>query len=71
MTKETKIPIFAFGRPRQTKALLSGDINADNVVRGLTKDNRICGLTNGAFSLISLIRSVLKITGSAHIIVST
>ena len=42
-----------------------GTINAQEAVKGFTKENRITGLTNGAFSLISLIDATLEITGSA------
>ncbi len=56
---------------RKTIAMRNGDIHADSAIRGFDKNTRITGLTNGAFSLISLIRSVLKKTGAAHIVVST
>lgn len=48
-----------------------GDINADEILKGFTKNDRIVGLTNGRFSLISLIHSVLKITNKADVLVST
>ena len=48
-----------------------GTINAQEAVKGFTKENRITGLTNGAFSLISLIDATLEITGSADVIIST
>jgi hypothetical protein len=38
---------------------------------GFRKDCRIMGLTRGEFSLIDLIRSVLKKTGKAHVITTT
>lgn len=52
-------------------AMRNGDIVADTVMQGFTQNNRVTGLTNGMFSLISLIRSTLKITGKAKVIIST
>ena len=57
--------------PRKTESYRIGGVNAENAVQGLTRNTRISGLTNGAFSLISLIRAVLNITGPASVIVST
>ena len=48
-----------------------GTINASEAISGFTKKNRVTGLTNGAFSLISLIDAVLDITGEANVIIST
>lgn len=48
-----------------------GTINAKQAIEGFSQDNRITGLTNGAFSLISLIDAVLDITGDANVIIST
>ena len=48
-----------------------GAINASEAISGFTKTNRVTGLTNGAFSLISLIDAVLDITGEANVIIST
>jgi len=48
-----------------------GTINAKQAIEGFNKNNRITGLTNGAFSLISLIDAVLEITGDANVIIST
>lgn len=45
--------------------------NSDMVVTGLIPGCRILGLTRGCFSLIDLIHSVLKKTGSAHVICTT
>jgi hypothetical protein len=45
--------------------------NSDAAVRNLANDVRIIGLTNGAFSLIDLVHSVLKKTGPAHVICTT
>ncbi len=45
--------------------------NSDHVVEGLAKGSRIMGLTRGEFSLIDLIHSILKKTGSAHVICTT
>ncbi len=55
----------------KTKAMLIGDNHARRAVAGLTKNDRATGLTNGTFSLISLIRALLDITGEANIIIST
>jgi len=44
---------------------------SDDVLRGFSKDCRILGLTRGEFSLIDLLRSVLKKTGAAHVICTT
>ncbi|MGB0443337.1 MAG: hypothetical protein ACPGFK_00665 [Flavobacteriaceae bacterium] len=44
---------------------------SDDVVRKLDKNSRILGLSRGKFSLIDLIRSILKKTGKAHIICTT
>ena len=48
-----------------------GTLNASEAISGFTKTNRVTGLTNGAFSLISLIDAVLGITGEANVIIST
>ena len=48
-----------------------GTIEAKQAVEGFNQQNRITGLTNGAFSLISLIDAVLDITGNADVIIST
>lgn len=56
---------------KKSIARRTGTINAQEAIKGLTKDNRITGLTNGAFSLISLIDATLEITGKADIIIST
>lgn len=45
--------------------------NSDIALLGFSKDCRLLGLTRGEFSLIDLIRSVLKKTGKAHIICTT
>lgn len=59
--------------PRKKKVLAkkSGDIVAKGILDGFDKETRIVGLTNGAFSLISLISEVLKITGAAKVTLST
>lgn len=49
----------------------NGDLHADTVMQEFSKDTRVTGLTNGLFSLISLIRSTLKKTGKANVIIST
>lgn len=48
-----------------------GTINAKEAVKGFAQNNRVTGLTNGAFSLISLIDAILEITGVADVVVST
>lgn len=47
------------------------DKNSDNAITGFKKDCRILGFTNGNFSLIDLIYSVLKKTGKADVIIAT
>ena len=44
---------------------------SDDVLKNFSKDCRILGLTRGQFSLIDLLRSVLKKTGDAHVICTT
>lgn len=44
---------------------------ANEAVKGFGPNGKVCGLTNGAFSLISLIEAVLHITGPADITIST
>lgn len=56
---------------KKTVAMRIGSQNSDLAIKDFDKSNRICGLTNGAFSLISLIDSVLKKTGKANVIIST
>ncbi len=56
---------------RKVTAMRLGDSNSDLALKNFGKENRAVGLTNGLFSLISLIRSTLKITGPANILVST
>lgn len=65
-------PIF-LKKPRNSKVIarLSGDKSAEKILKGFDKDTRIVGLTNGAFSLISLISELLKIIGSSKITLST
>jgi len=47
------------------------DKNSDKAVIGFKKGCRIIGLTNGEFSLIDLIYSVLNKTGKANVIIAT
>jgi hypothetical protein len=47
------------------------DANSDIAVLKLEKNCRIFGLTNGEFSLIDLLYSILKKTGKARVIVAT
>jgi len=44
---------------------------AKDAVKGFDKDSRVVGLTNGAFSLLSLIEAVLDHTGPADVTIST
>ena len=44
---------------------------ASEAVKGFGPNGKVCGLTNGAFSLISLIEAVLDITGPGDITIST
>lgn len=56
---------------KKSIARRTGTYNAKIAIEGFNKENRITGLTNGAFSLISLIDAVLDVTGEANVIVST
>lgn len=59
---------------RQAKraiAMRVGDLSADRAIEGFGHDTRVSALTNGAFSLINLIRATLKKTGPANVIIST
>lgn len=56
---------------KKTIAMRIGDLSSDRAIEGFSKNTRITGLTNGMFSLISLIRSTLKITGGANVLIST
>jgi hypothetical protein len=56
---------------KKTIAMMRGDKFSDEAIAGFDKHTRVTGLTNGMFSLISLIRSAIKITGPAKVIVST
>lgn len=47
------------------------DKNSDNAVFKFKKDCRIIGFTNGQFSLIDLIYSLLKKTGRSNVIIGT
>lgn len=44
---------------------------ASEAVKGFGPNGKVCGLTNGAFSLLSLIEAVLDITGPADVTIST
>ena len=44
---------------------------ADRAVVGLEKGGRIVGMTKGQFSMIDLIRAVIRRTGAAHLRIST
>lgn len=45
--------------------------DSDAAVRELKKGARLIGLTNGQFSLIDMIYSILKKTGPAHVVCAT
>jgi hypothetical protein len=47
------------------------DTHSDKAVEAFRKGCRIIGLTNGQFSLIDLVHSVLKKTGPARVIIGT
>lgn len=47
------------------------DINSDKAVINLEKNCRILGLTNGKFSLIDLIYSILKKIGKSDVVIAT
>lgn len=55
----------------KTIAKLSGDGFANMVVKDFDHGKRITGLTNGKFSLISLVSAMLNKTGPAHVVIST
>lgn len=44
---------------------------ASEAVKGFGINGKVCGLTNGTFSLLSLIEAVLDITGPADVTIST
>lgn len=56
---------------KKSIARRTGTIQARTAISGMTKKTRVTGLTNGAFSLISLIDACLEVTGKADVIVST
>ena len=56
---------------KQSEIGIFGTVNSDIAVEGLEHGFRIIGLTNGKFSLIDLIHSVLKKIGKAHVVVAT
>lgn len=56
---------------KKNLARLNGTIDARECIKGFNQSSRVTGLTNGAFSLISLIEAVLEITGKADIVIST
>lgn len=49
----------------------NGTIFAKDAIKGFSKNGKCCGLTNGSFSLISLIEAILDITGPAEVTIST
>lgn len=56
---------------KKTIARRISDSNAEVAIQGFGKETRVTGLTNGAFSLIGLIKAALEKTGKANVIVST
>jgi hypothetical protein len=56
---------------KKISAKLIGDIETDLICSKIEQGKRIVGLTNGVFSLISLIHSVLKKIGKADVTLST
>jgi hypothetical protein len=44
---------------------------ANEAIKGFGPNGKVCGLTNGVFSLLSLIEAVLDITGPADVTIST
>jgi hypothetical protein len=56
---------------KKIEAKKIGDTETDLICSEIENGHRIVGLSNGAFSLISLIHSVLKKIGKADVILST
>jgi len=56
---------------KKSIARRTGSKFASDAVKGFGKTSRVTGLTNGQFSLISLIDSILEITGNADVVIST
>lgn len=56
---------------KQTVARRYGLQFAKDAINGFGKHSRVCGLTNGAFSLLSLIEAVLDVTVPADVVIST
>lgn len=56
---------------KKTIARRTGSIYAAESIKGFNQQSRVTGLTNGQFSLISLIDTVLDITGKADVTIST
>lgn len=63
--------MFSKFRFKPSEIGVFSDKNSDLCVDSLCKDCRIVGLTNGEFSLIDLIYSVLKKIGPSSVIVAT
>lgn len=62
----------AHARPaRKTRARFSKTASAAATIAGFDHDVDICGLTMGQFSLLDLIDAALRITGPAHVTIST
>jgi hypothetical protein len=67
MAKDTNYKSFRF----KSADLGKFNTNSDDVANLLEHGKRIMGLTDGRFSLIDLIRSILSKTGPADVIVTT
>lgn len=55
----------------KAKAMLIGGKYTEGILDGFTKESRVSGLTNGLFSLISLLQGLLRITGPARVDIAT
>jgi hypothetical protein len=58
-------------KAKKTDLRIIAGIIAAKAIQGFDKGGRVVGLTNGEFSLLSLITELLKITGKADITIST
>lgn len=64
-------PVSKNFRFKKSELGVFNSANSDSVVYDLKKGSRIMGLSRGCFSLIDLIHSILKKTGSAHVVCTT
>lgn len=58
-------------KAKKTDLRIIAGNNAAKAIQGFEKGGRVVGLTNGEFSLLSLITELLKITGKADVTIST